>query len=216
MNQEIVNLRRIEKEDIVLLYKWSRNQELGFFNAFANNISMIELEKQYDAKLADNSILDYLILLGEEENPVGFCGIKDINWIDRSGEMFVSVCEKDAREKGVAYSALLHLAVIAFYEMNLNRVFGKVASNNKRSGNLMEQCGLVRQGTLREAHYHHDHYYDVHIYGLLKKEATPLLSFALSKVVSHYSSGCTDEALEKMKTVINKIGDNAEMTLGAF
>ncbi|MFA6566688.1 MAG: GNAT family protein [Victivallales bacterium] len=214
MRQEKVSLRRIEREDVPLLCKWNRNQELGFFYAFTNNKSRAEFEKFYEANLEDISLQDYLILCGEEEAPVGFCGIKDINWIDRSGEVFVSVCEKDARAKGVAATALLYLAITAFYEMNMNRIYGKVASNNKRSGTLMEECGLTHEGTLREAHYHHDQYYDIHIYGLLKREAGPHLNAALTKVLNHFSDGCTDESIERIKTVINKLGAKTDITLG--
>jgi RimJ/RimL family protein N-acetyltransferase len=215
MNQEKVSLRRIEREDIPLLTNWNRNQELGFFNAFTNNKSRAEFERYYESKLDDDTLQDYLILCGEEEKPVGFCGIKDINWIDRSGEVFVSVCEKESRAKGVAASALLYLAITAFFELNMNRIYGKVAANNKRSGNLMEECGLTHEGTLREAHYHHNQYYDIHIYGLLKREAAPHLNAALTKVLNHFSDGCTDESIERIKSVINNISAQTEVTLGA-
>jgi RimJ/RimL family protein N-acetyltransferase len=215
MTKEKVSLRRIEREDIPLLCNWNRNQELGFFNAFTNNKSKAEFEKIYESNLEDNSMRDFLILCGEEEQPVGFCGLKDINWIDRYGEVFVSVCEKDARAKGVAATALLLLAISAFCEMNLNRIYGKVASNNKRSKTLMEECGLTHEGVLREAHYHHDQYYDIHIYGLLKKEAGPHLNAALTKVLNHFSDGCTQESVEKIKSYVNSISAKSEIALGA-
>lgn len=200
-----INLRRIEREDIPLLWQWSRNEELSFFNAFSTNKSRAEFEREYESNLGDNTIKDFLILLEEKEMPIGFCGIKEINWIDRHGEIFISVCDEKARKKGIAILALLLLSKIAFAELNLNKIYSKVASHNERTLNLIKDWGFVHEGTLREMHFYHNSYYDIHIYGLLRKEINDLLGTAIEKISKHLYPSCTDETIKQIIANVNLI-----------
>ncbi|GAF84827.1 unnamed protein product, partial [marine sediment metagenome] len=57
-----IELRRIERDDLPLLWKWNLNKELGYLSAFTNNKSLADFQREFDSKLGDTSILDYMIL----------------------------------------------------------------------------------------------------------------------------------------------------------
>lgn len=197
-----ISLRRIEKEDIPLLWQWSRNEELSFFNAFTTNKSRAEFEREYESRVGNPDLVDFLILHGAGETPVGFCGIKDINWVDRCGELFISICEEKARKNGVATIAVLITAKIAFYELNLNKIYARVASHNERQLKMMTDWGFVHEGTLREMHYHNDFYYDVRVYGILRREAAAFLQTTVEKAARYIFPGCGDEMLAQIREIV--------------
>lgn len=207
MNTKI-GLRRIEREDISLLWKWSRSEELAFFNAFTSNKSKAEFEKEYESGIGNNTLKDYVILQGDDEIPTGFCGIKDISWVDRHGELFISICDESARKSGTATIAVLMLMKIAFYELNLNKVYVKIAAHNARMMNMMGDWGLVNEGVLREMHYHNNRYYDVHVFGLLRSEANKMIRTAIGKIAKHLFPGCTNEIIDQIKAALDTITDN--------
>lgn len=197
-----ISLRRIEKEDIPLLWQWSRNEELSFFNAFTTNKSKAEFYKDYEAQVGNASLSDFLILHGDDETPVGFCGIKDINWVDRHGEIFISICDEKARKNGVATIAVLITVKIAFYELNLNKIYAKVASHNKRMLQMMVDWGFSHEGTLREMHYRNDSYFDTYVYGILRREAVVFLETAVEKAARNLFPGCGDETLSQIREIV--------------
>lgn len=211
-----IYLRRIEREDVGLLWQWSKNEELAFFNAFTSNKTKAEFEKDYDSSVGSSSTMDYLIVQSDDESPIGFCGLKDISWIDRHGEIFISICDKKARKAGIATIAVLILTKIAFYELNLNKIYAKIASHNKRMMNMMSEWGFVHEGTLREMHYANNKYFDVVVYGILKSEAQLLMETAISKVAKHLFPGCSDEVINSIKEEVNRIMGNGDAPVGVL
>ena len=62
--------------------------------------------------------------------------------------------------------------VIDFFitEIGYNRVYTGHASGNPASGKVMQKCGMVYEGTLRQACKQHDQLYDVFRYAILAED----------------------------------------------
>ena len=56
-----------------------------------------------------------------------------------------------------------------FKELNLNRVYCEVYSNNE-AYTWYKSIGFVYEGTLRETYWHDGRYYDSYIISILKRE----------------------------------------------
>jgi len=60
----------------------------------------------------------------------------------------------------------------AFTKLGLNRVIIRAAVDNERSRTVAERLGLVQEGILREAEWLYDHYVDLVVYAVLKRDWT--------------------------------------------
>ena len=57
-----------------------------------------------------------------------------------------------------------------FETLNLNRVQLRVMEFNARAIQLYEKAGFVREGSMREAHFHKGRYWGMLLYSILRRE----------------------------------------------
>lgn len=210
-------LRRIEREDIPTLWNWSLNDELAFFNAFTSHKARAHFEQDYEANVHNQSLMDYLIIAGAEKKPVGFCGLKDINWVDRHAELFIAVCDDKARKQGMATIAILLLVKIAFFERNLNKLVFKVSEHNVRIMNLIEKWGFSHEGTLRQMHYFNSRYYDLHVYGVLRSEIEQFFDSIIDNLTQYMFPNAGEPVIQQIKnTIFNITGMHGSPREGAL
>jgi len=74
---------------------------------------------------------------------------------------------------GYASEILRALLAFGFGELSLHRVYGKCDELNLASAHVMEKCGLVYEGTLREHVWLRDHWRSSRYYGMLAGEYSP-------------------------------------------
>lgn len=71
---------------------------------------------------------------------------------------------------GYATEILRALLRFGFCDRSLHRVYGKCDELNAASARVMEKCGMVYEGTLREHVWLRDHWRSTHYYGMLDAE----------------------------------------------
>lgn len=71
---------------------------------------------------------------------------------------------------GYGKEILLKYMEFGFDTLSLHRVFGKCDDLNHASARLMEQCGLIYEGTIREHVWLRDHWRSTRYYGMLEGE----------------------------------------------
>jgi RimJ/RimL family protein N-acetyltransferase len=76
-------------------------------------------------------------------------------------------------KNGYASEILRGLLAFGFTTLGLHRVYGKCDELNTSSGHVLEKCGLVYEGTLREHVWLRDHWRSTRYYGMLKEEYLP-------------------------------------------
>lgn len=76
----------------------------------------------------------------------------------------------DYWKNGYASEILRALLAFGFEKLSLHRVYGKCDELNTSSAHVMEKCGLVYEGTLREHVWLRDHWRSSRYYGMLKEE----------------------------------------------
>ncbi len=100
---------------------------------------------------------------------IGVVGIKNLNLQSRNGELEYWAGRR-YRGKGYTSEALTLLLTYAFQDLRLHRVYAVILSSNVPSVRLAERCGLVREGTWREAYRARKGWLDVYAYGMLASE----------------------------------------------
>lgn len=71
--------------------------------------------------------------------------------------------------KGYATEALKAIIDFAFNKMGLHKVFCEFFAENKSSGRVMEKCGMVYEGTLKEHYTKNGEFKDSVCYGIINK-----------------------------------------------
>jgi ribosomal-protein-serine acetyltransferase len=77
--------------------------------------------------------------------------------------------------RGIMTRAASRLTDYAFNEQECNRVDLHCALGNVRSRAVAERLGYVQEGVLREAEWLYDHYVDLVLYSMLKRDWLPLI-----------------------------------------
>jgi RimJ/RimL family protein N-acetyltransferase len=76
-------------------------------------------------------------------------------------------------KNGYASEILRALLAFGFEKLSLHRVYGKCDELNVASAHVLEKCGLVYEGTLREHVWLRDHWRSTRYYGMLAGEYLP-------------------------------------------
>lgn len=71
--------------------------------------------------------------------------------------------------RGIVTRAVARLTAYAFTEQDCNRVILHCATGNMKSRAVAERLGFVQEGILREAEWLYDHYVDLVVYSVLKR-----------------------------------------------
>ena len=72
--------------------------------------------------------------------------------------------------KGITTEAFQAIIPFLFEEVEVNRIESQHDPNNPHSGQVMKKCGLIYEGTLRQADRNNQGIVDAAIYSLLKEE----------------------------------------------
>lgn len=75
--------------------------------------------------------------------------------------------------KGLATEALRAVIAYTFDTMDVNRIEAQHELDNPASGRVMEKCGMVKEGVLRQRLYNKGRFVDVALYAILREDPRP-------------------------------------------
>jgi [ribosomal protein S5]-alanine N-acetyltransferase len=110
-----------------------------------------------------------LALAGADERPIGICGFNSWSPVHRHAELAYELAPQHWR-RGYMQNAVLTVLQWGFAELELNRVHAYVMTTNARSIRLLERCGFLREGTLRQFRISSGEPRDFHLYALLAQD----------------------------------------------
>lgn len=169
-----VTLQSVEKEHLCKFKVW-RNELRQYFrqNHLLNDVNQQDwFEKiSRDERQCVFSIfaLPYGI---PNEILVGCCGLHYISWTNRTAEFGIYI-NKSEQGNGYGKLALNLLLSYGFNELNLNRIWGEVYSNNPAI-DLYLRMGFKKEGELRNHYYFGGQYFNSIMIGMLSSEFSPL------------------------------------------
>lgn len=167
-----VRLRKLESKDCDGMIEWMQDEEIR--HSFRKNMG----DRTRDDALAfitdaRNVLLDgrdmHYAVVNDSDEYMGTISLKAINKKDRNAEYAIGL-RKKFWGKGVAQKATRELMKIAFQELQLEKVYLNVLSDNDRAIRLYEKCGFVLEGEFRNHLYLDGQYQNLRWYALLKRE----------------------------------------------
>jgi UDP-4-amino-4,6-dideoxy-N-acetyl-beta-L-altrosamine N-acetyltransferase len=163
-----VLLREIEESDLDLIVKWRNDPEVLRYLFSYLPISSASQRQWYQRYLTDDRQQTFVIVLKDENKPVGTIGLSVIDHRDQKAELGIMIGEKGERGKGVGEEALRLLIGYAFTQMNLRKIKALAFADNETAIRLYEKCGFRREGLLKEEAYKDGRFKDVCVLGLLR------------------------------------------------
>lgn len=176
-------LRKFSIEDAEYMYKnWAGDSEVTKYLTWPTHSSVKTSENVIKMWEKNNDSLDQyqwcieLKDIGEAIGSISVVNLKeDINAVE------VGYCiGKNFWRMGITSEAFSALITFFFEEIQVNRVEARHDSNNPNSGNVMEKCGLKKEGLKHQGDRNNAGICDAVIYGLIKEDwqkysTTPIL-----------------------------------------
>jgi len=137
-----------------LCYRWHNDMETALLAASPGHRSPGTEAESWDsiAVFLKRKYHVFLIVELETDEPVGWCGLIQVDAINRRAMLAALIGEKDRWSKGVGADALRLLLDYGFNILNVNSIELIVHESNQRAVRCYEKLGFQITGRKREAH----------------------------------------------------------------
>lgn len=168
----MIQLKPLLKEHVVPFYTWINDDEVIKYSLplFLKIETKEEIDTWYDELLKDTELLNLGIFLENTDQLIGYAGICNISKLNRSGEYFIFIGEKNFWGKGIAKLVTKEVLNIGFNGYDLNRIFLTVSEPNIGGVKAYEKVGFKYEGNLREACFRDGKFHDKIIMSVLKSD----------------------------------------------
>ncbi len=169
---ERVRLVPLREEDLKLLGQWQEDAVYARLLDARPSVpdSPKDVQEYLDEVKKSKNGWVFGIRLVEGDELIGFVELDGIMWTHGGGWIGIGIGPAEHRDQGYGREAMELIIDFAFREVNLHRVQLSVFDYNERARALYEKLGFQREGTLREALHRDGRRYDMHLYGLLRRE----------------------------------------------
>ena len=167
---KLIELVKPELKHMPLLSKWRNNPEnRKFYREFEEKSIEDQIYWYHEIMNKDNTWYHFCIRPIGEAKIIGIVMLNHIHWVNKTGEFGITIGDKEFQGKGYGSDALLTLLLYGFFELNLNRIWCEVYSNNPAI-DLYKKIGFQEEGRLRSHIFKQNKYYDSFLLGMLKSE----------------------------------------------
>ncbi len=170
---ERVGLRPLQSEDVWVLFKWFNDPKLLEVLGAQHLLFSVSLDEEKKIVHRDINAKDrkaFLIVKLEDSGPMGLVLLTDIDARTASAQLNIVIGEAEQWGKGYGREAVGTLLNYAFQQMNLHRVWLRVAEYNQRAIRCYAACGFQTEGRMREDHFHKGGYRDSFLMSILREE----------------------------------------------
>lgn len=159
-----VNLRPLRVEHAELTFGWRQGARASLLNQGAQTV---EQQAQW---IAGRPASEYNFIIETKSHlPIGMLSLSGIDAVNRVAEpgRFLIGDEEGAQGLPAAAEAMKLLYELAFERLGLRRVWGIVASHNRRMVKWQTYLGMTREGCLRQHLFINGQVQDAIAFGLL-------------------------------------------------
>lgn len=162
-----VNLRPLRVDDAAMTLAWRQGDRTTFLNRGAQTLS----EQTAWIESRPGNELNFIIEL-RSGAPVGMLSLLDVDTVNRRAETARFLIGEPEAVRGVpaAVESMKLLYELAFDELNLQRIYGTVASDNHLMIKWQKFHGMQEEGRLRRHYFLDGRFQDAVCLGLLEDE----------------------------------------------
>lgn len=163
-------LRLMEEKDVPYKVKWINDPDVNATLNFDYPISEVGTRHWLNSVATNSNRKDFIVCLIEDDRPIGYGGLLDIDIKNSKAESYMGIGETDCWGKGYAREIRAIILRYAFMQLGLNKVYSYVWKENKKMIKVNESAGFKIEGVLREDVYSHGEYRNRVVMSILKKE----------------------------------------------
>ncbi len=167
-----ITLRPLTLADTSNIVRW-RNQPEVYKNLYTQNLITEEQHVGYFHKYVETGLVRQYIIVAEIDGvptDIGTVFLKGIDRESRKAEYGLFIGELQARGKGFASAIASAALKVAFYELDLNRVYLTVFADNIPAIKSYEKAGFRKEGVLRQDFFDGEKYVDIICMGIIKSD----------------------------------------------
>lgn len=165
-----ITLHKPTLEDMPLLHKWRNNPDhRKYYREYRESTLDDQISWYNNILLKDPTWHHFVVKPLEKDKVIGVVFLNHIHPVYKTGEFGITLGDPEYRGKGYGKDMLITLIKYGFEELNLNRIWCEVYSNNN-SIHLYRKIGFKDEGILRQHVFKENTYLDSHILGMLKSE----------------------------------------------
>lgn len=165
-------LRRITMRDAKDIFAYSKDEEVARHVLWSAQKDISEA-KEYCRFMMKRYRCDqpssWGIIEKATDRLVGTIGYMDYNEDNATVEVGYSLA-RWMWNGGYMTEALSRVIAYTFDAMDINRIEAQHELDNPSSGRVMEKCGMLKEGVMRQRLYNKGRYVDVALYAILKED----------------------------------------------
>lgn len=168
---KLVVLSKPKREDMPLLLEWRNNPDHRKYYREYRESSLEDQINWYENIMMKDSTWHHFIVkpIDNLNKNIGVAFLNHIHPIYRTGEFGITLGDPEYRGKGYGKDMLITLIKYGFDQLNLNRIWCEVYSNND-SIHVYRKIGFKDEGVLRQHVYKDGEYLDSYMLGMLQSE----------------------------------------------
>jgi RimJ/RimL family protein N-acetyltransferase len=174
MKAENVYLRSIEPEDYLASHRWRNDHHL--MRAVFERARFVsrETERKWVLRAIEENesgkAVRLAICMKQDDQLIGYTYLLGIDRENRSCETALLIGERAHQGRGLAAEAGYLTLQHAFLDLDMNRVFARLQTDQLAVIKIAEQLGATKEGVLRQAIRKGGQYHDVIIYSFLRED----------------------------------------------
>lgn len=164
-----IQLRKFIMEDIPYKIQWINDPINNQYLHYELPLLEDKTAEWYERIKKLDTRLDMTIL--SNNIPVGIVGLLNIDSVNGSAELYITVGDSSCKGQGVAGQAMRLLMEIGFFTLGLERIFLLTETGNTAAIRAYDKFGFVREGCLRnDIRNRQRQLVDRYVYSMLKNE----------------------------------------------
>jgi RimJ/RimL family protein N-acetyltransferase len=145
---EYVVLRTPGISDVDIISAWQNDREVTKLipsNPFPVSKKTLE---DYISKIAHKKDCIILIIENEDEIPIGISALDNIDWVNGTAEINITIYAKNCWGRGYGFDTLKTLTEYGLYQINLHTIYANIIEKNERALKCFEKAGYEIEGKL--------------------------------------------------------------------
>jgi len=135
-------------EDFLRTNKWINNPAIMSRSLIRQRVSVSEQRRIFRRLVSDKSYIFHKLVF--QERFIGAIGVKKIDYVNRNGEMWVYIGEKEFWGRGLGTAAVRKYSESIAKKCNLHKIYATVLSDNIPSLKTFVKAGFDIEGKLVE------------------------------------------------------------------
>ncbi|WP_435234499.1 GNAT family N-acetyltransferase [Psychromonas sp. PT13] len=165
-------LRSLEVADCGQFYAWSCDREVTLYSlsSYAYPQSKSDIEKWLSDINSGSKSVSFGICSKQSDQLIGYAGISSISQLNRSGEFFILIGDKNSWGKGIGTLVTKVVTDYAIQTLGLHRVQLTASSLNLGAVKSYEKAGYQHEGIMRESGFRDGRFVDKILMSVIASE----------------------------------------------